>query len=92
VNKSGRGRAPHRPGIDRARVITRSAGARPGCCRPAGGAKGLRLSLINGLTGLVWFERGQLRVAFGFTVVDAKITGVEMIADRRAWTSSTSCP
>lgn len=49
--------------------------------RFSGGAKAARTVLLDGLAGLMWAQGGTPRVAFDFTVVGAKVTKIEMIAD-----------
>jgi RNA polymerase sigma-70 factor, ECF subfamily len=63
-------------------AAAQARGADVVAARFSGGARVLRLALIDGLPGLVWFQGGQLRVAFGFTVAGGKITEVDMIADQ----------
>ncbi|MGP9018096.1 sigma-70 family RNA polymerase sigma factor [Streptomyces sp. BR1] len=46
----------------------------------SGRAKYAQLALIDGVVGAVWAPRGRPRVVFGFTVVDEKITGIDMRA------------
>ncbi len=47
----------------------------------SGRAKAARIALLDGVPGLVWSQRGEPRMLFGFTIADGKITGIEMIAD-----------
>jgi RNA polymerase sigma-70 factor (ECF subfamily) len=47
----------------------------------AGRARAARLALVEGATGLVWAQGGQVRVAFRFTLAGSKITVIDMIAD-----------
>jgi RNA polymerase sigma-70 factor, ECF subfamily len=47
----------------------------------AGRAKAARLALLSGAPGLIWTHRGEVRMAFAFTVVDGRVTGIELIAD-----------
>ena len=46
-----------------------------------GRAKAARLALLDGEPGLIWTHRGEVRVAFAFTVLDGRIAGIELIAD-----------
>jgi len=46
-----------------------------------GRAKAARLALLDGEPGLIWTHRGEVRMAFAFTVLDARIAGIELIAD-----------
>ncbi|MEU5435030.1 sigma-70 family RNA polymerase sigma factor [Streptomyces sp. NPDC020719] len=46
----------------------------------SGRAKYAKLALVDGVVGAVWAPRGRPRVVFGFTVVDEKITGIDMRA------------
>ncbi|MEV0468001.1 sigma-70 family RNA polymerase sigma factor [Nocardia tengchongensis] len=47
----------------------------------AGRAKAARPALVDGLAGLVWTTGGVPRVVFDFTVVDGRITAIELLAD-----------
>jgi ketosteroid isomerase-like protein len=47
----------------------------------SGRAKGARTALLDGFAGLVWAQGGTPRVVFDFTVVEGKVTRIEMIAD-----------
>ncbi len=47
----------------------------------AGRAKAARLALLDGEPGLVWTYRGEVRMAFAFTVLDGRVTEIELIAD-----------
>ena len=47
----------------------------------SGRARAARIALLDGVPGLVWSQRGEPRMLFGFTIADGKITGIEMIAD-----------
>ena len=46
-----------------------------------GRAKAARLALLDGEPGLIWTHRGEVRMAFAFTVLDGRIAGIELIAD-----------
>jgi len=46
-----------------------------------GRAKAARLALLDGEPGLIWTHRGEVRMAFAFTVVDGRVAGIELIAD-----------
>ena len=48
----------------------------------SGRARAARLSLVDGYAGAVWSVGGDPTVVFGFTVVDGRITEIEMLADR----------
>ena len=37
--------------------------------------------MIDGAPGLLWSVGGRPKVAFGFTIVDGKIVGIELVAD-----------
>ena len=50
----------------------------------AGRAKAARLALLDGEPGLIWTYRGEVRMAFAFTVVDGRVAGIELIADPAA--------
>jgi len=47
----------------------------------SGRAKAARLVLLDGEPGMVWSHRGEVRMAFAFTVVDGRVTDIELIAD-----------
>jgi RNA polymerase sigma factor (sigma-70 family) len=47
----------------------------------SGRAQRAETALLDGEAGLVWAPGGTVRVAFAFTVVDGRITGIEQIAD-----------
>jgi RNA polymerase sigma factor (sigma-70 family) len=47
----------------------------------SGRAQRAEPALLDGEAGLVWAPGGTVRVAFAFTVVDGRITGIEQIAD-----------
>lgn len=47
----------------------------------AGGAQTARRAVINGLAGLVWAPRGDVRGVVQFTVVDGRITAIDVTAD-----------
>jgi len=47
----------------------------------SGRAHAARLALLDGLAGAIWSQNGKPRVAFVFTVVDGKITAIELRAD-----------
>jgi RNA polymerase sigma-70 factor (ECF subfamily) len=47
----------------------------------SGRARAARLALIDGAAGAVWTQGGKPRVVFAFTVVGAKVVGIEMLAD-----------
>lgn len=49
--------------------------------RFAGGAKAARAALIDGAAGLVWAQGGRPTVVFDFTVLDGRVTRIEMYAD-----------
>jgi RNA polymerase sigma-70 factor (ECF subfamily) len=44
-------------------------------------ARGARPALVGGVFGLAWAPGGKVRVAFNFSIVEGKITVVELIAD-----------
>ena len=62
-------------------AATEVRGAREVAAMFAGRARAAELALIDGAPGLVWIQRGRLRVVFGFTIANGKITGIELIAD-----------
>src|SRR6516164_2598243 len=47
----------------------------------SGRARGARLALIDGVTGLVWASGGRPRVVFSFTLSDGKITAIDLLGD-----------
>ncbi|MET0839730.1 MAG: sigma-70 family RNA polymerase sigma factor [Marmoricola sp.] len=46
-----------------------------------GRARAARPALVDGGAGLAWMQQGTTKVAFGFTVVDGRITEIEMLAE-----------
>src|SRR5215467_9878944 len=46
-----------------------------------GRARGAKLALINGVTGLMWAVGGRPRVVFSFTLTGGKITEIDLIGD-----------
>ena len=53
-----------------------------------GRARAAQPALIDGEPGAVWMRNGALQVAFRFTVVDDRITAIELVADRDALSRS----
>ena len=47
----------------------------------AGRARAARPALIDGAAGAAWLQGGETKVAFAFTVVDGRITEIELLAD-----------
>ena len=47
----------------------------------AGRARVARPALIDGAAGAAWAHKGQTKVAFAFTIVDGRITEIELLAD-----------
>ena len=47
----------------------------------AGRAQAARPALVDGVVELVWAPGGQLRVLFRLTIDDARITGIDLVAD-----------
>jgi RNA polymerase sigma factor (sigma-70 family) len=47
----------------------------------SGRAQAARLTLVDGLAGLVWSYRGEPQVIFSFTVTDGRITAIELRGD-----------
>jgi hypothetical protein len=47
----------------------------------AGRARAARPALIDGAPGLAWSQGGTPRVVFGFTISDATIVAIELLAD-----------
>ena len=46
-----------------------------------GRAKAARLTLVDGLAGAVWSQRGVPQVVFAFTVTGGRITSIELLSD-----------
>lgn len=46
-----------------------------------GQALAAQLALIDGMAGAVWAPGGTVRVAFGFSVRDGRVTGIELTAE-----------
>ncbi len=46
-----------------------------------GGARALRLTLVDGLAGAVWSLRGRPMAVFDFTVRGGRVVGIEMVTD-----------
>ncbi|MFI6585867.1 sigma-70 family RNA polymerase sigma factor [Embleya sp. NPDC050493] len=46
-----------------------------------GRAQAARTALVDGIFGAVWAPRGKPRVIFGFTVVDGRIVGIDLLSD-----------
>ena len=49
--------------------------------RFSGRAKGARPASIGGEPGAVWAPGGKPRIAFAFTIADALITAIDLLAD-----------
>jgi hypothetical protein len=47
----------------------------------SGRARVARLALVDGAVGAVWAPGGKPRVVFGFTIADARIAAINLIAD-----------
>ncbi len=47
----------------------------------SGRARAAKLALVNGAVGAVWSPGGKPRVVFGFTVLQGKISEIELFAD-----------
>jgi RNA polymerase sigma factor (sigma-70 family) len=45
------------------------------------GVRGALAARMHGAVGAVWAHRGQIRVAFVFTVMDGKIVAIDLVAD-----------
>ena len=58
-----------------------ASGARAVAASFAGRAQAARLTLVDGLAGLVWSQYGQPQVVFVFTVVDGRITAIDLRGD-----------
>jgi RNA polymerase sigma-70 factor (ECF subfamily) len=72
--------ADARPGAEAARQ-REIVGATAAAATFSGRAKGARLALIDGVPGIMWAHRGQVRVVFDFVIMGRKIVAIEMIAD-----------
>ena len=44
-------------------------------------ARAARIATVDGAAGLVWAPGGETRVVFGFTVLDDRITSIDVLAD-----------
>jgi RNA polymerase sigma-70 factor (ECF subfamily) len=55
----------------------------------SGHAVGARRALVNGRPGAVWAPGGKPRVAFTFTVVDGRITNIDLHADAEFLAAAT---
>ena len=67
-------------GINGADAVARTFSERARAAQPA---------FIDGKPGAVWMHAGELSVAFRFTIVDDRITAIDLIADRTALAQST---
>ena len=47
----------------------------------SGRARAARPALVNGSAGLVWAQRGEPRMVFGFTIGGGKIAAIDLLAD-----------
>src|SRR5262245_46345880 len=47
----------------------------------SGRARAAQVALIEGVTGLIWAQRGQPRVAFSFAITNGKIVTIDLTAD-----------
>ena len=47
----------------------------------SGRARAARPALVNGAAGLVWAQRGEPRMVFGFTISGGKIVAIDLLAD-----------
>ena len=56
-------------------------GAREVATTFSGRALAVEPALVDGTAGAAWFQGGQARVVFRFTIVDGSIVGIEMLAD-----------
>lgn len=60
---------------------SRISGAQAVAERFSGGARVLRLATLDREPGLIWSAGGVVQVAFVFTLVDDRITAIDMVAD-----------
>jgi RNA polymerase sigma factor (sigma-70 family) len=49
--------------------------------RFSGGAQAARVALLDGRAGLVWAQGGTPKVAFDFTLLEGRVTRIDMIGD-----------
>lgn len=49
----------------------------------SGRARAARPALVDGEVGLVWVQRGQPQMVFGFTIADRTVVRIELIADAK---------
>jgi RNA polymerase sigma-70 factor (ECF subfamily) len=54
----------------------------------SGRARAAQPALIDGEPGAVWMDADQVRVAFRFTILDDRITAIELVADPAALAQS----
>ncbi len=47
----------------------------------SGRAQAARLALIDRAAGAAWLVGGQLKVVFDFTIIDGRVTAIELLAD-----------
>src|SRR5262245_20702578 len=47
-----------------------------------GRAVGAQPAIIDGIAGAAWAPGGRIRAVLGFTVVDGKVTAIDLVADR----------
>lgn len=47
-----------------------------------GRAVGAQPAIINGMFGAAWAPGGQIRALLNFTVVDGRVTAIDLVADR----------
>jgi RNA polymerase sigma-70 factor (ECF subfamily) len=47
----------------------------------SGRAQAAQPAIVDGAPGLVWAPGGRPRVVWGFTIVDGKVVGIDMVAD-----------
>jgi RNA polymerase sigma factor (sigma-70 family) len=62
-------------GIRGADAVARTFSGRANAAQPA---------FIDGKPGAVWLHRGEVQVAFRFTIADDRIAAIELVADRAA--------
>jgi RNA polymerase sigma factor (sigma-70 family) len=60
---------------------TRRDGPKEVATRFSGGARAARTALLDGRAGLVWAHNGTPKVAFDFTIVEGKVSRIEMVGD-----------
>jgi hypothetical protein len=66
-------------GIEGADTVARTFSGRASAAQPV---------FIDGKPGAVWMQAGEVRVTFGFTIMNDRITAIDLSADRAALAQS----